>query len=70
MLYLTRRPGESVIINDTIKVTFVEQKGRHAKLLFEYPEGTTVYRQELHERILTENKKAANTSRLLDEGLL
>lgn len=70
MLYVTRRLGESVIINDTIKVTFVEQKGRNIKLLFEYPDGTTVYRQELHERIARENQKAAESSRRLDQGLL
>lgn len=70
MLYLTRRPGESIVINDEIKVTFVEQKGRSAKLLFEYPEGTTVYRQELYDRIKSENRKAAESSHLLSKGIL
>lgn len=70
MLYLTRRPGEAIVINESIKVTFVEQKGRNIKLLFEYPDGTTVYRQELYERILDENKKAAASSQLLEKGLL
>lgn len=70
MLYLTRRLGESIIINDAIKVTFVEQKGRSVKLLFEYPEGTTVYRQELFERLKSENQKAAESSSLLQKGIL
>ena len=70
MLYLTRRQGESVIINDAIKVTFVEQKGRNMKLKFEFPEGTAVYREELYERILNENKKAAESSLLFNQDLL
>lgn len=70
MLYLTRKAGESVVINDQVRVTLVELKGRAAKLLFEYPEGTTVLRQELYERIRDENKKALESSRFVREALL
>ncbi|MBA4750390.1 MAG: carbon storage regulator [Alphaproteobacteria bacterium] len=70
MLYLTRKAGESVVINDQIRVTLVECKGKSAKLLFEYPQGTTVLRQEVYDRIHQENKKALESGRLVGEVLL
>jgi len=34
MLYLTRKVGDAVMINDTIEVTIVEVRGRTVKLGF------------------------------------
>lgn len=56
MLYLTRKIGESVVINDTIEVTVVEVRGKSIKLGFTYPPEATVLRRELHERIQAENR--------------
>lgn len=47
------------MINGSIQVTVVEVRGGRVKLGFEYPEGNTVYRTELYERILAENRAAA-----------
>ena len=58
MLYLTRKIGESVVINDTIEVTVVEVRGKSIKLGFTYPPDATVLRRELHERIQAENRTA------------
>lgn len=59
MLLITRRTDESVIINGCIEVKVVEIKGGRAKLGFEYPEGNSVFRQELFEKIQEENRAAA-----------
>ncbi len=59
MLYLTRKIGESIVINDTIELTVVEVRGKSAKLGFTFPAGATVLRKELHDRIRAENIAAA-----------
>ena len=59
MLYLTRKVGESVIINDKIELTVVEVRGKSAKLGFTFPPDASVLRKELHDRIKDENVAAA-----------
>ncbi len=59
MLYLTRKIGESVIINDEIEVTVVDIRGKSIKLGFTFPEHATVLRREIFERIQEENRAAA-----------
>ncbi|MGE0743979.1 MAG: carbon storage regulator CsrA [Rhodospirillales bacterium] len=59
MLYLTRKVGETVVINDDIKVTVVEVKGRSIKLGFVFPSGVSVLREELYDKIQSENVAAA-----------
>jgi len=59
MLYLTRKVGESVIINDDIEVTVVDIRGKSIKLGFTFPAEATVLRREIHERIQEENRAAA-----------
>ena len=61
MLYLTRKVGESVIINDDIEVTVVDIRGRSVKLGFTFPQGASVLRRELYEKIQKENLEAAQT---------
>ena len=58
MLFLTRKVGESVVINDTIELTVVEVRGKSIKLGFTFPPEAKVLRRELHERIKSET--AAN----------
>ena len=59
MLYLTRKVGETVVINDDIRVTVVEVRGRSIKLGFTFPSNVSVLREELYERIQEENRAAA-----------
>ena len=59
MLYLTRKVGESVIINDKIEITVIEVRGKSAKLGFTFPPEASVLRKEIHERIMRENAAAA-----------
>ena len=59
MLYLTRKIGESVVINDEIEVTVIDIRGKSIKLGFTFPEHATVLRREIFERIQEENRAAA-----------
>ena len=62
MLYLTRKVGESVIINDNIEVTVVEVRGKSVKLGFVFPPEASVLRREIYDRIQAENRAAADSS--------
>ena len=59
MLYLTRKVGESVVINDNVEVTVVEVRGKSTKLGFTFPPEISVLRREIYERIQKENSTAA-----------
>lgn len=59
MLLITRREGEAIVINGTIEVKVLEIRGGRVKLGFEYPEGNSVFRQELFAKIRDENQAAA-----------
>jgi len=59
MLILTRKVGESIAIGDEIKVKLLEIKGGQIKLGIEAPGQIPVHREEVFERIIEENKRAA-----------
>lgn len=59
MLVLTRKIGESLAINENIRVTVLEVKGKTVRLGIEAPHDVKVYRQEVLVNILKENKQAA-----------
>jgi carbon storage regulator len=59
MLILTRKIGESVTIGDKIKVYVIEIKGRQVRLGIEAPPDTMVHREEIYQRIMEENRLAA-----------
>ena len=70
MLYLTRKIGDSVVINDNIEVTVVEVRGKSIKLGFDFPQEVTVLRRELYDKIQEENRAAASAGAdLLSAGL-
>ncbi len=63
MLVLSRKIGESVIIQNNIKITVLEISGNQIKLGFEAPDDVPIYRQEVYERIVSENKSAVEIDR-------
>ena len=69
MLYLTRKIGESVVINDDIEVTVVDVRGKTIKLGFTFPPDASVLRREIFERIQEENRAAAESGADLAEVL-
>lgn len=66
MLYLTRRPGEAVIINDTIEVRVVEVSGRSVKLGLTFPSDCSVLREEVFLQVKAENEAAARSAAELE----
>jgi carbon storage regulator len=69
MLILTRKPGESLYIGDTVKVTIVEIKGNQIRVGIDAPSELRIYREEIYVQILEENKKAAETALPGNAGL-
>jgi carbon storage regulator len=61
MLVLTRRRGEGVAIGPDIRVTVLGMKGGQVRLGIEAPKTIEVHRDEVHARILKENRLAAQT---------
>lgn len=61
MLILTRKLGESIAIDDRIKITVMSLKGNQVKLGIEAPADTKVYRQEIYAKIMEANQQAATT---------
>jgi len=69
MLYLSRKIGESIVINNSIELTVVEVRGKTVKLGFVFPPDASILRKEIHEKIMAENIVAAQSggeSDLLD----
>jgi carbon storage regulator len=69
MLSLSRKVGESIIINDDIVCTVLEINGRIVKIGFEYPSSSSVLRQELYDRIKEENKTASENVEAVSEAI-
>ena len=69
MLYLTRKAGESVVINGSIEVTVVEVRGRSVRLGFTFPQDATVLRREIFDRVQEENRAAAEAGRAFLDSL-
>jgi carbon storage regulator len=63
MLVLSRKVGESVIIQGNIKVTVLEISGSQIKLGFEAPSDVLIFRQEIYEKVVNENKNALTVNR-------
>ncbi|OHB87352.1 MAG: carbon storage regulator [Planctomycetes bacterium RIFCSPHIGHO2_02_FULL_40_12] len=56
MLILTRRLGESIIIENNIKITVVDINKRQIKLGIDAPKNITVNREEIAMKIKEENQ--------------
>ncbi len=54
MLILTRKPGETIVIDDDIKVTVLGIMGAQIRLGIDAPDGVTIHREEIYNRIRAE----------------
>jgi|TARA_B100002003_G_scaffold50435_1_gene45553 carbon storage regulator len=61
MLILTRRLGESIIIEDTIKVTVVDINNQQIKLGIDAPKHITINREEVAKKVKDENQLSSNS---------
>ena len=60
MLVLSRQIGESIIIDDDIKVQVLQVNGDTVKIGIEAPRKKPIYREELYLEIQAENKNAGS----------
>lgn len=61
MLYLSRKIGESIVIDNTIELTVIEVRGKTVKLGFVFPPDASVLRKEIYDKIMAENMAAAGS---------
>ena len=59
MLILARKEGEAIVVADDIRIQILETKTGQVKLGIEAPGHITIHREEIYQRIVEENKKAA-----------
>ncbi|MBR2187256.1 MAG: carbon storage regulator CsrA [Lachnospiraceae bacterium] len=58
MLTLSRKKGESLVINNNIEVTVLDIRGDQIKIGIDAPKEIPVYRKEIFLEIQESNKKA------------
>lgn len=62
MLVLTRKLGESIAIDDHIKIRVVQIKGKQVRLGIEAPKDTKIHREEVYMAIQNSNEESAASS--------
>lgn len=60
MLALTRKKGESLVINNNIEITVLEVRGDQIKIGISAPKDVPIYRKEVYMQIQEENKAAVS----------
>ena len=60
MLALTRKKGESLVINNDIEITILEIRGDQIKLGVSAPKEVPIYRKEVYTQIQQEYRKSAD----------
>ena len=69
MLILTRKLDESIMIGNDIEVKVVKVSGSQVHLGIVAPKNIAVYRHELFEQVMNENKKAVQNTNTNIESL-
>lgn len=59
MLVLTRKLGESIAIDDHIKIVVVQIKGKQVRLGIKAPKETKIHREEVYKAIQEQNTEAS-----------
>ena len=71
MLALTRKRGESLVINNNIEITVLEIRGDQIKLGIQAPKDVPIYRKEVYLQIQNENEEASGVDSIeILKGLL
>ncbi|MFI5389950.1 MAG: carbon storage regulator CsrA [Bacteriovoracales bacterium] len=61
MLVLTRKLGESIAIDDHIKIVVVQIKGKQVRLGIKAPKETKIHREEVYKAIQDQNIEASTS---------
>ncbi|MCI9004079.1 MAG: carbon storage regulator CsrA [Lachnospiraceae bacterium] len=64
MLALTRKKGESIIVNNDIEISILELRGDQVKIGISAPREVPVYRKEVYLQIQKENEAALSADNL------
>ena len=64
MLALTRKKGESIVINNNIEISVLEIRGDQIKIGISEPKDVPIYRKEVYLQIQEETKEAMNVEGL------
>lgn len=70
MLALTRKIGEKIMIGDDIVLTVFDIKGDSVRLSIEAPKEIKIYRGEIYDSIVEENKQSVKSIELAQMDLL
>ena len=62
MLVLTRKLGESIAIDDHIKIVVVQIKGKQVRLGIKAPKETKIHREEVYQAIQEQNQVASQAN--------
>lgn len=58
MLVLTRKHNQSIMIGSNIEIMVVEIRGDQVKIGIKAPKNVSIYRSEIYEEIMNENRLA------------
>ena len=61
MLVLTRKLGESITIDDHVKIVVVQIKGKQVRLGIKAPPETRIHREEVYQAIQSQNIAASQS---------
>ncbi len=62
MLVLTRKPNETIVIGDDIKITLLSIDADRVKIGIEAPKSMRVFRYETLKKVVLENQTAAHVN--------
>ncbi len=64
MLALTRKKGESIMVNNDIEISILELRGDQVKIGINAPKEIPVYRKEVYLQIQKENEASSSIGSL------
>jgi carbon storage regulator len=67
MLILSRKINEKVIIGDDISISIIEIRGDQVRLGIDAPKKVKVFRQEVYDAIMAENKAASKSTAVIPQ---
>jgi carbon storage regulator len=68
MLVLTRKPGQSIMIGDGVEVQVLSVAGEKVRLGITAPRDVSIFRNEVYDRIESENSAGAQDEDVDDGG--
>lgn len=64
MLALTRKKGESIVVNNDIEISILDIRGEQVKVGISAPKDVPVYRKEVYLQIQKENEESSNAENM------